>query len=330
MKHNSSKRIWITWHYAARSRNLAKELNLELHEFQIVFNKLVRHTISPLWTVWILAKSRPKVVYLQYSFLLLLIVDFYKLLFSNKIMIVADCHTKALRRCVNGFLAGPFWKLKKFSFKHIDLAIVSNKGMIKDIEKLNCAYMILPDKIPGHISVNKSPKPYTYCVYVSSFAVDEPFEEIFEVAQLLGPNIKLFWTGKIPHHHISGINIPENINFTGYLSFEDYYNLIGNADAVLALTTESDCLQSGAYEALGIGIPMVVSDTEALRAYFGNAALYTSHNPDMIAKSIKEIINNNSEYLKEIKRIRTLRNNEFELIINELKKIEQNSKITQQ
>jgi len=54
----------------------------------------------------------------------------------------------------------------------------------------------------------------------------------------------------------------------------EYYNLISNADCLLALTYEDDCLQSGAYEAFGIEVSRVISESKALRDYFGESAIY--------------------------------------------------------
>jgi len=49
-------------------------------------------------------------------------------------------------------------------------------------------------------------------------------------------------------------------------------------------------LQSGAYKALGVEIPMVISDSKALRDYFGESAIYTDHNSINIAKNIRNAI----------------------------------------
>jgi hypothetical protein len=49
-------------------------------------------------------------------------------------------------------------------------------------------------------------------------------------------------------------------------------------------------LQSGAYEALGVEVQMVISDSKALRDYFGESVIYTDHNPINIAKNILKVI----------------------------------------
>ena len=316
MKQNN--RIWITWHYSARSRNLAKYLNLQIFEIFIVKNAFLRHFISSWWTIWILFRKRPNVIFIQLSFLLLLICALYKIFRFGKVKIVADCHTKALRRKAKGPINKIFWTLKRFSFSKVNLSVVSNAGMISDIEKLHSNYILLPDKIPEIDFEENVNKKRTYCVYVSSFAVDEPVDEIFEVAKLLQKNLDFYWTGKVDESKIKNKSIPDSLKLTGYLDFDDYYNLIGNADCILALTTEHDCLQSGAYEALSVEVPMVISDSEALRDYFKSSAVYTKHNPEDITGNILHAIENKEKLILEEKKLKELRNDEFKILIQEL------------
>lgn len=304
-------KIWVTWHYSARSRNLASFMEFDLNEKLIVDNVFARHFFSSFWTIWILLKKRPKIIIIQLSFLLLLICTLYKVFNFGKVTLVADCHTKALRRKARGVLNFIFWPIKRFSFKFVNLSIISNEEMKPDIIILHKNFVILPDKIPT-ITFEQRRIEEKYCVYVSSFAVDEPFEEIIQVAKLLNPVIKFYWTGKIPKNIINNLVIPDNLVFTDYLSFKDYYNLLGNANCIIALTKEKGCLQSGAYEALSLEIPLVISDTSALRNYFQNSAIYTSHKPEDIYKSILAAFEM-AEALKEsCKKIKSIRNKEFE------------------
>ena len=218
--------------------------------------------------------------------MLLLIVAFYKTFRFNKVILIADCHTKALRRKAPGVLNYVFWPLKKYSFRFVNLSIISNSGLLPDIKKLHNNFLILPDKIPDIKIKSDKPYPIKYCVNISSFSVDEPFDQILEVSEILKRTIKIFWTGKYPQKvHFIKEKYP-NIEFTDYMSFDNYYNLIGNADCLIALTTEEDCLQSGAYEALCFEIPPIISDTKALRSYFQDAAIYTNHSPKNVAEAI--------------------------------------------
>lgn len=311
-------KIWLTWHYQARTRNIAKALNIPVYEYFKNDNLFSRHFLSSLWTLKVLLTKRPNKIIIQCSFMLLLIVAIYKALRFNKVILIVDCHTKALRRKAKGLLNYVFWPLKKFSFKFADLSIVSNRGLLKELKILHTNYLILPDKIPENKI--KVAKPYSgkYCVYISSFAVDEPFKEILEVSELLKNEFKLFWTGKYPDIVNDIKQQYSNIEFTGYLTFDHYYNLIGNADCLMALTTEEDCLQSGAYEALSLGVPFIISNTRALREYFQGAAVYTNHSPGEITKAIKYSFDNSAKLISEMKKIKEIRSQEFNLSLNHI------------
>jgi glycosyltransferase involved in cell wall biosynthesis len=236
----------------------------------------------------------------------------------GKVKIVVDCHTKALRRKARGPINKIFWPIKRYSFSKVNLSVISNAGMIGDIEELHNDYILLPDKIPEINFVKDVEKTQSYCVYVSTFAVDEPVDEIFEVAKLLQNYLELYWTGKIAESKIKDKSIPANLKLTGYLNFADYYNLIGNSDCILALTTEKECLQSGAYEALSVEVPMVISDSAALREYFQDSALYTKHNPKDIADRVINAIENKEKLIQEGIQVKKLRNEEFKTLIKKL------------
>jgi len=327
MSKKKNKNIWITWHYAVRSRNLAKELDLDIYELFVNKNIIARHLFSPIWTLWVLLKVKPDVVYIQLSFMLLNVVSLYKIFRFNKVTLIADCHTKALRRTVKGSLNKIFWPIKKAAFKKVDVSIVSNEGMIHDIEKLHNNYLILPDKIPSNKIDSNTGLNHPYYVYISSFAVDEPFDEIFEVARLIDKDITLYWTGRLPESIELPSDIPENLKFTGYTSFNEYYNLIGNADCVLAFTTEEDCLQSGAYEALDLNTPMILSDTLALRNFFGESATYTKIIPEEIVSTIKETMNNKEKIKTRMRDIRIQKDKKFNDLLKQLvSKVEESFK----
>ena len=316
-KIKSDKVVWLTWHYAARSRNMAKVLNIPILEYFNNKNALLRHSLSSLWTIWVLLKERPKVIFIQLSFMLLNIVAIYKIFTFGKTVIVADCHTKALRRKAKGPFNFIFWPIKKATFKLVNISIVSNVGMENDIKELHDNYFMIPDKIP-EIKLEKNLNSENYFVYISSFAVDEPFDEIFEVAKLLPKEIKLYWTGRIPKRITIPKDKPENLIFTDYISFDEYYKLISNASSVLALTTEDDCLQSGAYEALAVETPMVISNSKALKTYFANSAVYTGHSPKEIANNLLQTLNSKKELIQNSRYIKEERNKEYNEIISKL------------
>ena len=314
-----SKEIWIAWHVSQRSRNLAKELGLPIFEKVIENNHLSRHLFSSLWTIYILLKERPDKVYLQYSFFLLVFVTGYKKLAPYPVHIICDCHTKALRRSVSGRIGQLFWCMKKKSFQSVSIGIVSNIEMGPDIKKITNSYCVLPDKIPDVKSNTSRNINETYCVFVCSYAVDEPLHDVIAAAKKLHGSIRIYCTGKIPGDlkHLKA-NPYENIFFTDYLSQEEYYSLISNADCILALTSEEGCLQCAGYEALSVEVPMVLSNTTALKTYFEDAAIYVNHSEQDIENGVGVAVNNRADLLHKMSQIKKIREHEYTSALNNL------------
>ena len=316
------KGLWITWHIAQRSRSLSKDLGVPIFEKVIENNPVGRHFLSSLWTIYVLLKERPTNIYLQYSFLLLLVLVGYKRLAPYPVHIICDCHTKALRRRLGGYFGKIFWWFKERSFHYTDICIVSNIEMEPDIKILTNRYCMLPDKIPEILPSQATKPEDAYCVFVGSYAVDEPLDEVIAAAKRLDGLVKIYCTGKIPENLSSLKSQPhKNTHFTDYLSTEEYYNLLANADCVLALTSEDGCLQCAGYEALSTEVPLVLSDTSALKAYFEGAAIYVKHNAQDIESGVRHAINARSKLISSIRSIKELRNQEYQTALNELNKL---------
>lgn len=310
--------IWMTWHFSRRSRNLAEALNLPVYEYTSEGGILKRHLVNALSSFTSLLLHRPRVVYLQYSFLLLIVVIIYKLLLRGRVIVVCDCHTKALRRRLPGKIGQLFWAIKSWSFKHADLSIVSNEGMVSDIEPLTKNFQILPDKIPRISQFIQSEPGNNSCVYVNSFAVDEPHQAVIDAAWGFRNNVQFFFTGKVPESFGENQKLPANVHLTGFLPDKEYFELLRKSGCVLALTSEEDCLQCGAYEALAMGIPMVLSDTSALRTYFASAAIYTKNEANEIRQGVEKALREKERLKIEGYRVRELRDREFTIKLREL------------
>jgi hypothetical protein len=51
-----------------------------------------------------------------------------------------------------------------------------------------------------------------------------------------------------------------------------------------------NCLVCGAYEAVALQKPLVTSDTSALRSYFSAGTVFTRHEPQAIARAVREAL----------------------------------------
>lgn len=109
---------------------------------------------------------------------------------------------------------------------------------------------------------------------------DEPLDELAASAE--GRPWRLFITGR-PRR---ALRTPPNVELTGFLSDEAYLELIASADAVVVLTTRENTLLSGAWEAIALDRPLVLSDTEALRKTFGEGPYYVLPTRESIAAGV--------------------------------------------
>ena len=151
--------IWITWNSSQRSYNLSKVLNLPLYDLEICNNAIVRFIICSILTIFILIRIKPQKVFIQYSYLLLIIVDLYKIIFGEtKINIICDCHTKAIKRNLGGEIGKVFNGIKCYSFRYVDLCIISNNRLSPIVKRYAKYLFILPDKIPDLEAVKNETK----------------------------------------------------------------------------------------------------------------------------------------------------------------------------
>jgi glycosyltransferase involved in cell wall biosynthesis len=115
------------------------------------------------------------------------------------------------------------------------------------------------------------------------------------------PLVNIFMTGNYKKLNSDIIdNKPENVYFTGYLSDDDYWEILCSVNLIIDLTHRDNCLVCGAYEAAAIGKPMILSDTTALRKYFRKGYVFTKNNPDDIVKSVNYAMDNIEELTRLI------------------------------
>jgi glycosyltransferase involved in cell wall biosynthesis len=123
--------------------------------------------------------------------------------------------------------------------------------------------------------------------YVTSWAADEPFMEVIEAARRMPNGIQVRVTGRPPPRVSESTTLPDAVRLLGYLDDAAYLAELRAADAVLVLTTRQACLTCGAYEGLSLEKPLILSATPALRAYFGDAAVYTENTAAGICQAIR-------------------------------------------
>ena len=279
--------FWITWNNSTRSKELSKEFDLQLLNFDTGTPPFRRHFSASFATIFSLIRYRPKKIICQYSFLLLVILKIYKTIFRNT-KILADCHNKALKRSINlPIVNSIFWVTKKWSFRGIEGIIITNQGLYGFAEKLNTNVYILGDPIPDfspplHQPSNNGSRKV---VFISSFAKDEPHDLVINAANRL-ISINFFITGSPPRSFLKE-DISGNITLTGFLDEQEYIKLLLEADTILSLSTEKEILQCSTYEAISLEKPTIVADSDTARNTFGECVIYSHLSIEDLIKSIE-------------------------------------------
>jgi len=280
-------RIWISWGFQRRSYELAREFSAEYFDFSAApSNRYVRYLQCVPKTILLLSRSRGGMVFAQNpSLLLSLIAALGTCVFRYRY--VNDLHTPYLR--LSPFLDRLFWRMQRFCVGRSELTIVTNGGLMKRFRGArNIA--VLPDKLPGV----GSPPPRALdgavnILFPCSFAVDEPFEEVRRAAALVDADVHIYVTGRYRRAGWIPGEMPPNLHLTGFIPETEYLTLLNSVDAVLALTSQEQCLLCGAYEGVSAGKPLVLSGTQALRDYFTGGAVHVANDAESITVGIREL-----------------------------------------
>lgn len=309
-----SKRIWLTWEIQQRNRSLSQRLSAELIEITSSRARPVRYTILIARTIRAIHDANPTTIFAQNpSIVLALLALAYAKL--KKIRIIIDAHNGGILP-----LEGKYRilnRLAQFIHSSSDFVIISNQGLIRDLGIHKNKVIVIPDPIPSldtYADFKCDEKTFNI-VFICSWASDEPYENAIEAAKLIPDNIRIYITG----NHKNRLNeTPPNVTLTGYLSEDRYNALLLACDAVMVLTTRENCLVCGAYEGTAAEKPLLLSNKKALRLHFRKGAVFTDHEPKMIAQSITTLASDRDNLSAEIAQLKQILIQEMNTIITSL------------
>ena len=140
-------------------------------------------------------------------------------------------------------------------------------------------------------------------IVVASGAVDEPLHVVAGAARLLGDEYEVIITGRrrAVLRRLGRGQLPTNVRLTGFLARHEYLDLLASACMAVCLTNRTATMQLGAWEAVSLGCPVVVSAQSVLREYFRGAAEFTGHYPDALAACIRQVRMEHSRYVAAAK-----------------------------
>ena len=197
--------------------------------------------------------------------------------------IVVDVHT--------GFVYGhtfkgliinkPFNKLLNYA----DLVIVHNNEILDLLHPSIIAKTEVVYDPWMFIQLTEQPSSDdNYLVFPASFSPDEPLLEVLSAVNEY-KKIKVVVTGNY-YRNPSLLRFSSSyVEFTGFLSREDYEKLLLNSSGVITGTNNEYTLMMSAWEAVAFQKPLILSETRTLRNMFDGYAFFYSW------KSRKSILN---------------------------------------
>lgn len=301
-----NKRIWITWENQRRSLVLSKELNCELHIFS--YSGSARYFICIYKTINILIKTKPEILFVQNpSMILAALTCFLKIFFNYKIIVDRHSTFRIGKSYKNKFDTNLFYKyiyetFNKYTLNRADLTIVTNKYLADIVNDYGGSSFVLPDKIPELVQTSSFElKGRDNIFLISSFSQDEPFDEIFSAINMLyDEDICLYVSGNFNKLDKGLFNVkPDNVVLTGYLSEQDFVNMIYSADVIMALTTSAYTMLCSCYEAYAAGKPLITSKMDVLTEYFVGAR-FVENRADEIRLGIMDVLVSKRTYRDRI------------------------------
>jgi glycosyltransferase involved in cell wall biosynthesis len=276
----------LSWFEHRRMRGLCTGLGLELVVLSSAARGARRYLLLSARTLGLLLRRRPAVLVVQNPSLVLAALSLAaRWLFGYRL--VVDAHNEAVTPFVNRqrtLVAVSRWVLRR-----ADLTLVTNAQLADIVRARGGTAFVLPDRIPAApAAAARTLRDRFNVVLIATFAPDEPVGAIFEAVS--GLDVDLYVTGN--NRRLApafAAAVPGNVVFTGFLAEADYWGLLRSADAILDLTSMPDCLVCGAYEALAVGKPMVLSGNQASRELFGAAAVFTDNSPGDIRRALQQV-----------------------------------------
>lgn len=299
---NPIKGLWITWEFQRRNYGISSALGFRFYEIDMKGPRFKRYLFSIAKTYTEIATNKPDIVIAQNPSIILSITVILLRKFCNY-KVVIDAHNSGIypREGKSSLLLS----IAKWLQRKSDLTLVTNDEIKAVVESNGGRAYVLPDKIPTvpthkrtTLDGNKN------VVLICTFSDDEPYQDVIETASLLKSDICIYLTGKY-EGKVNLQKIPRNIKLLGYVSEDDYWALLQAADVVMDLTLREGCLVCGAYEALAVNKPLILSNTKTNKSYFSNVCVYVDPMPESIANGIMYAISNLTQLEEGVTRLKS-------------------------
>jgi len=297
--------LWIAWERHRRTLELCRFLHTEPVLLTCDLPRAVKHPYLLLRSGWILVRKRPRTLVVQNpSIALTLLACLLRGAIGYKLIV--DTHNAGIQP-ENPWLARLAFLYRYFQ-RQADLTIVTSGQLAEVVKEHGGTPLVLPDKLPEVARLwKRNLEGIQNIVCICTFGQDEPYAEVIRAASLVPETFRIYVTGdcrKLGQPLAAEARGCKQIVFTGYLEDEEYWNLLYSCDLAVDLTKRDACLVCGAYEAVAVGTPLLLSDHGALREYFWKGALFTSNRPEDIAVSMEMAFGNLERLRREVEELK--------------------------
>lgn len=209
--------------------------------------------------------------------------------------LVVDCHTGAFHSRKWAW-ARP---LHRWLLRRVRVVLLHTDELEAMVTGWGARAMVLPDDLPNPSEASPQPQGVGRRVVIAgSFDSNEPVADVIEAARLL-PEVEFRFTGDpaLLSEKLRA-DAPRNVVLTGYLAYPVFLGELLAADVVGVFSTDPRIMNRAAFEAVGLGRALVLSDLPGLRGRFGNAALFSSNEPAAIAAAVSRALDTEEELAK--------------------------------
>ena len=323
--------VWFTWEDHRRSRELAGAFESKYIFLDSSLPRLFRYLILSFKTIIELKNERPHLVFCQNpSIILAFVLCIYKRWFGYTLVVDRHSNFKFEHQSSSNPIWLLFWWVSKFTVRNANLTIVTNEDLKVIVDSWGGEGFVLPDKIPS-MEVDQvegeNLNDSVQVLAITTFDSDEPITEIIEAAEILGDSFTISFTGRYSKYFERSrepVAVPKNVRLLGFVPEDEYRKLLGSADVAVVLTSKDLILNCGAYEAVAMNTPAVVSNTKTMKSFFYKGFVHVNLDPSSIAKGIVYCLDHKIFLKKELLSLKF----ELERAWN-LRQLEANRKFTE-
>ena len=294
--------IALTWFGHRRTESLCKKLGWTYWVIETRSRGLIRYLRLAPRTIFMIAWRKPRILVVQNpSLVLTALCLMFRPIFRYRL--VVDAHNEAVQPFL--FTSLPLRWISRRCLRGADMTIVTNNALASHVTSAGGTAFVLPDPLPDpppeNAGAEAHPRTTFKAAVISTFSADEPLQEILRAASRLVGTVEFKVTGSLQRlPKALREQAPRNVTFTGFLPESEYWALLRSCDVVVDLTLMPDCLVCGAYEAIAVQRPVIVTDSAAAKSWFREAAIYVSNDAASIERVLLQVMDRREYWMAKV------------------------------